>query len=114
MFTESNRVPPPPDDATTRFRALSDQPDQHVLAMLRWAKLFSLLIAAATSLITLGLWFIPDLQSLAPPICSKMVANTALGMLLATCALSLSAQRRSLRQFRLAQVAGLAVMLVGS
>ena len=84
-------------------RQSSNEPDERILAMLRRAEPAALLVVVITTVLTIGLWFIPRFAALAPPIWSKMVANTAVGLLLAAVSLALSAERRSPRLLRLSQ-----------
>ncbi len=94
-------------------RQSSNEPDERILAMLRRAEPAALLVVVITTVLTIGLWFIPRFAALAPPIWSKMVANTAVGLLLAAVSLALSAERRSPRLLRLSQATGLAVLALG-
>jgi diguanylate cyclase (GGDEF)-like protein len=91
----------------------SSEPDDRILAMLRKAEPRALLIVVTIAVLTLGLWFAPRLAALLPPIWSKMVPNSAVGMLCAAGSLALSAERCSPRLWRLSRAAGLAVLVLG-
>ena len=94
-------------------RQSSNEPDERILAMLRRAEPAALLVVVITTVLTIGLWFIPRFAALVPPIWSKMVANTAVGLLLAAVSLALSAERRSPNLQHLSQAAGLVVLTLG-
>lgn len=74
------------------------------------ALLFVVAIAGAV----MGMWFFPSLGTLAPPIWSKMTANSSLGMLLAASSLALSAERRSKFSVRLSRIAAVALFVLGA
>jgi diguanylate cyclase (GGDEF)-like protein len=98
-------------DATVRLS--SNEPDERILAMLRQVEPIALLIVVATTTLILGLWFTPHLAAFAPPVWSKMAANSAVCLLLAACSLALSVEGRPLHLLRLSEVAGLVVLMAG-
>jgi diguanylate cyclase (GGDEF)-like protein len=91
----------------------SNQPDERILAMLRKGEPAALLLVAATAVLILGLWFSPRFAAVVPPIWSKMVPNTGIGLLCAVSSLALSVEGQSPLWLRLSQAAGLAVLVLG-
>lgn len=71
----------------------------------------SLTLAVAAAV--LGMWFFPALAVLAPPVWSKMVANTALGILLAVSSLALSTEGRSGLSVKISRAAAAALLALG-
>jgi hypothetical protein len=94
-------------------RQFSNQPDERIVAMLRKGEPAALLLVAAIAVLILGLWFSPRLATATPSIWSKMVPNTAIGLLCAVSSLALSVEGQSPPRFRLSQAAGLAVLVLG-
>ena len=82
--------------------------------MLRRAEPAALIVVILVAVSTLGLWFVPGLAVLAPPIWSKMTANTAVGLLLAVVSLAASHQRQSRTSLGLSQTAALMLLVLGA
>ena len=91
----------------------SDEPEPRILAGLHRIEWAVALTVGSISLFTLGLWFLPIVAFVVPPIWHRMVANTAVGLLLAAVSLVLSAERRSPQQLRWSRAAAVAVILLG-
>jgi diguanylate cyclase (GGDEF)-like protein len=91
----------------------SNEPDTRILAMLRRAEPAALALVAIVAVATLGLWFTPGLAVLAPALWSKMVANTAVGLLLAVAGLAASQARQSAALLGLSRAAGLTLFVLG-
>jgi hypothetical protein len=92
----------------------SNEPDARILAMLRPAESAALAVVIFVAASTLGLWFVPGLAVLAPPIWSKMAANTAVGLLLAVVSLAASHGRQSRTSLGLSQAAALMLLVLGA
>jgi diguanylate cyclase (GGDEF)-like protein len=73
----------------------SSKPDLDVLVLLAWLEKLFLAAVAVLAGAILCLWYIPPLAAFAPPGWSKMTALAAIGMVLTTASLALSAPRRS-------------------
>lgn len=93
--------------------AFSPHPDPAVLnALVHW-KRKALVVVALIAIINLGLWCSPSLAALAPSFWSRMMANTAFGIILSVLSFYLSGERMSLNSQRASRVLAVAVFLLG-
>ncbi len=91
-------------------RHFSTEPSGRVLAVMKPMAATTLGVAAGIGAIVLVLWFTPVFTWL-PPVCSKMTANTAVGMILSAFCLTCSFRKRP-EHWRLAGIAAAIVVLL--
>ncbi len=95
------------------MRDPSHEPDLRILSNLEWFEKRALVLVAAVAGGTLALWLLPPVAAFAPAGWSWMTATTAVGILLATGSLTLSAPRRSAFALRASTIMALALMALG-
>jgi diguanylate cyclase (GGDEF)-like protein len=79
-------------------RHFSNEPDVHVLAVMRPVEAVVLLTVICIAVFILGLWVMPGFDALGPPVWAKMTANTAVGMLLSVSSLMLARRQSSVAE----------------
>lgn len=95
------------------IKGASNQADERILLLLERAETVALSAAAVIAGVIMAMWFFPGLRALAPPMWSKMTANSALGMLLAVSSLALSAEHRSRFAIQLSRIPAGALFALG-
>jgi len=92
----------------------SPHPDPAVLDILVYWKRKVLVVVALVAAINLALWFLPAIAALAPSLWSRMMANTALGVLLSVLGFYLAGEQMPLRTQNVGRVLACAIFLLGA
>lgn len=94
-------------------RYFSNEPDEHVLSLIRPIEAGVLLLIVTVAAFILFLWFVPPAGALVPHYWSKMTANTAAGLLLSALSLALTSPQAPLTARRIGLAAAVIVLALG-